>query len=92
MKKGLNHWECYTKLYGEELLKIAYKNYYVSRFGHPTKFYTYHINLRIDQLVNFLPVGTSIGLDKGVYDVKGSPCTNKCHIKGEGINKTIIRK
>jgi len=91
MKKGLNHWECYANLYGREITRIV-KNYI--QWGS-RKFYNYSINLPINEVINALPA-CSIKLDSSVYDVSGAINVGRtfnmrgCHIKGKGINKTII--
>jgi hypothetical protein len=81
----MNHWECYAKLYGQELMSKV-RNYIL--FGG-RKFYNYSIDLPINEVVNSLPACT-IKLDNGVYAVTGS-MTGKSHVKGKGVDKTRIQ-
>jgi hypothetical protein len=80
----LTHWECYAKLYGQELMTKV-RNYIL--FGG-RRFYNYSINLPINEVVNALPA-CIIKLDSGVYAVTDT-ITGKSHIRGKGVDKTII--
>ena len=89
----MNHWECYEKLYGKELMEITYLDFYNKGFYHACKKVEFTVSVRekdkdemLQELVRIIPPAGEIQLPTGTFSV-----TKPLHLRGRGVNKTIIK-